>query len=268
MNKRIIVITLLILLSGSPWLWARAKQPEQCETVSGRIVPTTVSSAIYGKPVAVNVYLPPCYAADQSSLYPVIYLLHGGAADETQWPDLNVQIAADALIRQGTPPFVVIMPGATYYVSLDYGAFVIKELLPGIESQYRVETSRSGRAIGGLSLGGYWALKIAFLHPDQFAAVGGYSPVVDLGYPDDPLPLARRADAQTLQDLSIALDVGKQDSLAYDTNELAQALRGRGLTVSLTMGQGGHRRDYWRAHTYDYFSFLLDTIGVGDSSAR
>lgn len=260
MNKRVITVMLLIFLSGSPWLWARAKRPQQCETESSRIVPTTVPSAIYGKSVAVNVYLPPCYAADPSSLYPVIYLLHGGAADETQWPDLNVQLAADALIRQGMPPFVVIMPGATYYVSLDYGAFVIKELLPGIESQYQVKTSRPGRAIGGLSLGGYWALRIAFLHPDQFAAVGGYSPVVNLGQPDDPLSLARRADVQTLQSLSIALDVGKQDSLAYDTNELAQVLRARGLAVSLTMGQGGHKRDYWRAHTYDYFSFFLDTI--------
>lgn len=260
MNKRVITGILLIALSGSPGLWARAQQTQQCETESSRIVLTAVPSAIYGKPVAVNVYLPPCYAADQPSLYPVIYLLHGGAADETQWPDLNVQLAADALIGHGTPPFVVIIPGAAYYDSIDYGAFVIKELLPGIESQYRVKTLRSGRAIGGLSLGGYWALKIAFLHPDLFAAVGGYSPVVNRGYPDDPLSLARQADVQTLQGLSIALDVGNQDSLVAATKELAQALRARGLTVSLTIGQGKHKRDYWRGHTYDYFSFFLDTI--------
>src|SRR5260221_54048 len=152
------------------------------------------------------------------------------------------------------------MPGATYEDGIDYGAFVMKELLPGIESQYRVQGFRSGRVIGGLSLGGYWALKIAFLNPDRFAAVGGYSPVVNLGNLDDPLSLARHANMQTLQGLQIALDVGNQDSLAYDTKELAQTLRARGITVSLTIGQGGHWRDYWRAHTYDYFSFFLDTI--------
>ncbi|MHB8628667.1 MAG: alpha/beta hydrolase [Aggregatilineales bacterium] len=260
MNKRVLIGILLIALSEGPWLWTSAKQTQQCETELGRIVPTVVPSGVYGRPVAVNVYLPPCFAADQLSLYPVIYLLHGGAADETQWPDLNVQLSADALIGHGASPFVVIMPGAAYYDGIDYGRFVIKELLPYIESLYRVTTFRSGRAIGGLSLGGYWALKIAFLHSDLFAAVGGYSSLVNRGYPDDPLSLARHANLQTLQGLSIALDVGNQDSLAYDTNELAQALRARGLTVSLTIGRGGHQRAYWRAHTYDYFSFFLDTI--------
>jgi enterochelin esterase-like enzyme len=224
---------------------------------------TTIPSTIYRKPVAVNVYLPPCYAAEQSSSYPVIYLLHGGGDDETQWPDLNVQNAASALIDRGETPFVVVMPGAAYYATLDYGTFVLKELLPGIEAQYRVKTSRLGRAIGGLSLGGYWALRIAFLHPDQFAVVGGYSPVVDLGQLNDPLSLARRVDIQTLRDLSIDLDVGKQDSLAYDTTQLAQALRARGLTVALTTAPGGHKREYWRAHTYEYFSALLGIIAEG-----
>jgi enterochelin esterase-like enzyme len=260
MNRRVIVGILVIVLSGSPSLWAGASHPQPCAIASGQIVLTTIPSTIYRKPVAVNVYLPPCYATEQSSSYPVIYLLHGGGDDETQWPDLNVQDAASALIDHGETPFVVVMPGAAYYATLDYGAFVLKELLPGIEAQYRVKTSRLGRAIGGLSLGGYWALRIAFLHPDQFAAVGGYSPVVDLGQLNDPLSLARRADIQTLQDLSIDLDVGKQDSLAYDTNQLAQALRARGLTVALTTAPGGHKREYWRAHTYEYFSALLGII--------
>src|SRR5258705_6579923 len=101
MAKRIIAAMLLIALHGGQWLWASAKQTQPCPTDSGRIVPTTVPSTVYGKPVAVNIYLPPCYSADQSSLYPVIYLLHGGSADETQWPDLNVQIAANTLIGQG-----------------------------------------------------------------------------------------------------------------------------------------------------------------------
>ncbi|HVO69445.1 MAG TPA: hypothetical protein VMT24_05335, partial [Aggregatilineaceae bacterium] len=63
----------------------------------------------------------------------------------------------------------------------------------------------------------------------------GYSPVINRGYRDDPLALARHADAQTLGSLSIALDVGSQDALVYDTNELAQALRARGLTVALRL---------------------------------
>lgn len=260
MNKGLITALFLITLSGYPWFGMKGSQTQQCESRSGRMDSTTVPSGIYGKAVAVAIYLPPCYHNDRSIAYPVIYLLHGGTSDETQWPDLNVQRSADALIDRGTPPFVVIMPGATYYEKIDYGAFVIKDLLPGIESQYRVQASRAGRAIGGLSLGGYWALKIAFLHPDLFAAVGGFSPVVDRGHPDDPLPLARQIGAQMLRDLKITLDVGNQDSLLYDTRELDRVLRLRGFSVSLTTGPGRHVREYWRARTFDYFTYFLNTL--------
>src|SRR5260221_2944219 len=173
-GRCIVASVLWFALSALPCMFATAKQAQQCETQSGQIAFTTVPSTVYDKPVAVNIYLPPCYAADQADPYPVIYLLHGGNADETQWPDLNVQIAADNVIRKGRTPFVVVMPGAVYAERIDYGAFVIKDLLPAIESQYRVEGVRDGRAIGGLSLGGYWALKIAFLHPDLFAAIEAY----------------------------------------------------------------------------------------------
>jgi len=164
------------------------------------------------------------------------------------------------LSEQGAPPFLVIMPGGDYPGRVDYDAFLMNDLLSGIQAQYAVLSVRSGRAIGGLSIGGYWALRIAFLHPDLFAAVGGYSPVVSLGYADDPLTLARKVNADDLHGLSIALDVGNQDSLASDTSKLAQALRTREVAVSLTIGHGGHLRTYWRAHTYDYLKFLLATI--------
>ncbi len=162
----------LIALFGGPSLWAQAQQTQQCKSEAGRIILAAVPSINYAQSVPISVYLPPCYAPDRQSSYPVIYLLHGSGADETQWPDLNVQSSADALIAHGALPFVVVMPGAVYYNPVDYGEFVIKDLLPGIERQFRVSKVRSGRGIGGLSLGGFWALKIAFLHPDLFAAVG------------------------------------------------------------------------------------------------
>ncbi len=262
----------LILLTGSVLSPVGAEQTQSCPPQAGtarseavspvsQMVPTTEPSTIYGKPQPVRVYLPPCYAPDNPIRYPVIYLLHGASADETQWPDLNVQSAADKLFGLGVPPFVVVMPGAPYGDAVDYSAYVLKELLPGIESRYRVQTVRAGRAIGGLSLGGYWAMKIAFSHPDLFAVVGGYSPVVSLGMIGDPLPLARQATVKSLQGLQIALDVGNVDSLSYDTNQLAKVLRGRGIPVTLTVGLGGHERLYWRTRTYDYLLFLMNSIG-------
>jgi enterochelin esterase-like enzyme len=260
MSKTIAIVMMSFTLIGSHRVMAISRQEPHCETKSGRVVLSTVASGVYRKPVPVNIYLPPCYDADTATLYPVIYLLHGSSADQTQWPDLNVRVGADNMIGKGLTPFVVVMPGGIYTQGIDYGNFVIKDLLPDIELQFRVQPFRTGRGIGGLSLGGYWALKVAFQHPDLFGAVAGYSPVTGLGNRDDPSLIARQATVQKFQNLSIALDVGDQDSLLFTTRQLATTLRDRGLTVLLTIGHGGHNRPYWRSRITDYFAFFQQTL--------
>jgi enterochelin esterase-like enzyme len=230
--------------------------PWVCTETAGQIKLYTVDSASYGQTVPANVYLPPCYDWTPGSL-PVIYLLHGANTDETQWPDLNVAPAADALIGQGYPPFVVVMPGGGYFLSLNDETFVIRDLIPGIEGQLRVRRDPAGRAIGGISLGGYWALRTAFEHPELFAAVGGHSPVTLSGQADDPAVLAYTAG---LAELHIWLDVGSDDSLRVTTEQLAAALDGRDLGVSMSVNPGGHNRTYWRAHTPQYLRFYLSAL--------
>src|ERR1700687_962956 len=96
---------------------------EPC-SVSGHIVTVAVPSRTYGKPVNTSVYLPRCYERLPGKL-PVIYLLHGALSDETQWPDLRVQPEADGLIAGGVAPFVVVMPGGSYFDPVDYDQFVV-----------------------------------------------------------------------------------------------------------------------------------------------
>ena len=228
-----------------------------CDTTEGRIVSTAVESRVYRTPIQVKVYVPSCYASRRETL-PVIYLLHGAHADETQWLDLHVQAAADALIASGQPPFLVVMPGGAYSVDVNYMAFILDDLIPHTERQFRVRPGRSGRAIGGLSLGGYWALRIAFRHPQQFTAVGGHSPVVGLQQPNGPYALAHTANA--LDQLCIALDVGDADRLRHGTTRLADVLRERGLNVLLHIHSGAHTRAYWRSHTADYLRFYLGVL--------
>jgi enterochelin esterase-like enzyme len=238
-------------MGGVPWA---------CRETTGQIITLKVPSQAYHKPVASSVYVPPCYDWTPGKI-PVIYLLHGGNADETQWPDLRVRQEADALIAQGAAPFVVVMPGGLYGVGTDYATFVLNDLIPAIEGRLRVRTDGAGRAIGGISLGGYWALKVAFQHPDLVAAVGGHSPVTTrTGGPDDPFSLA--ATAPGLDRLHITLDAGNLDSLRASTEQLAGTLSARGLFVALTISPGSHNRPYWRAHTAEYLRFYLDAIGA------
>ena len=226
---------------------------DQCRTRAGQITRLIVPSIVYRQPILVSVYLPPCYTSSANSL-PVIYLLHGGGADETQWPDLRVQAEADDLIANGAQPFVVVMPSGAYQVGIDYAAFVLDDLIPSVSDQLHLRTDSAGRAIGGISLGGYWALNIAFHHPDRFAATGGYSPVV-ASRTDDLVTLARTATG--LVRLRITLDVGDSDALVTGTQQLAKTLRARELDVSFTAHSGGHNRSYWRSHTNNYLSFML-----------
>jgi enterochelin esterase-like enzyme len=261
------VLAVALLLAGCAALGRAALPPVEsgapgtprplCAEAAGRLVSMTIDSQVYGRRVAVSVYQPPCYAAAAARL-PVVYLLHGGNADETQWPDLNVAPAADALIARGAAPFVVVMPGGDYGSGVDYAAFVLGDLLPQAERQLHIRADGAGRAIGGISLGGYWALEIAFRHPELFAAAGGHSAVVDRRQPDDPLSLARSAGG--LQRLAVRLDVGRADALRGGAERLARALEQRSVAVTLHVAPGAHDRAYWRAHTPEYLDFYRTAI--------
>ena len=231
---------------------ANAKPPDVCTNKMGEMVGGLVASTVYKTPIPVSVYLPPCYEVMKAPL-PVVYLLHGANADETQWPDLRVQISANTVISETGQPFIVVMPGGSYRNNLNYASFVLKDLLPAIEKRFNARATRCGRAIGGLSMGGYWALKIAFQHPDLFSSVGGHSPVVSNIGADDPLDLVQTAKG--LDRLSVILDVGKSDWLKYGTIQLGGALKSRSIPVTLTLNPGGHSRPYWRAHSEEYLRF-------------
>jgi enterochelin esterase-like enzyme len=118
-----------------------------CHETGGQISRTSIPSAVYGAATSISIYLPPCYASGKKAL-PVIYLLHGANADETQWPDVRVQAEADTLIGHGTAPFIVVMPGGAYPPGVDYPSFVLTDLLSAVEQRFRVSTARADRAIG------------------------------------------------------------------------------------------------------------------------
>jgi enterochelin esterase-like enzyme len=252
----IVSVSLMLVATGS--VIAYPSKTVDCHETSGTMVSATVPSKHYDAVVPITLYLPPCYATLQRAL-PVIYLLHGANADQTQWPDLRLQLSADAIIAQGQAPFLVVMPGGEYHNGMDYGAFVVDDLLPAIEQQYNVRATRGGRAIGGLSMGGYWALKLAFQHPGMFVAVGGHSPVVSaLRQAEDPLALARIAGA--LNRLQIILDVGMSDDLRFGTAQLADILVARSVPVNFAINPGGHNRPYWRTHTEEYLRFYAQSF--------
>ena len=127
----------------------------------------------------VNVLLPDDYRTSGRT-YPVLYLLHGGAADFRQFDFLGIrQLTADK-------PIIVVMPdgGQAGWYSNPVGSFVgprnwetfhLAQLIPWIEANFRTFAEYDGRAVSGFSMGGFGALKYAAKYYGHFASVSSHS---------------------------------------------------------------------------------------------
>jgi enterochelin esterase-like enzyme len=202
-----------------------------------------------------EVYLPPCYPSATGRRFPTVYLLHGGTADETQWPDVGITSAADELLAAGqAPPLIIVMPDGGPDMPDSLAKDLVDRLIPWTDRTFRTIADPSGRAVGGISLGGRIALEAAAAHPRLFAAVEGNSPAVD-GHQD----LAARLGHTTAP---IRLDVGDAESLRDVVGRFANTARAAGATIQVVVGAGGHNRPYWRSQRLAYLKFYGDAFGT------
>lgn len=151
--------------------------------------------AITLQDVPVNVVLPDGYDTDATTRYPVVYLLHGYSENERTWLDMGnlATFAADKEV-------IFVTPGGDpdgWYSDWRNGAhqwesFHIGTLIPYIDANYRTIASRAGRAIAGLSMGGFGSMSYAARHPDLFSAAASFSGAVDT---TDKSPVAELAIA-------------------------------------------------------------------------
>lgn len=165
---------------------------------AGKITQESFDSAMLGRAVDYNIYLPAAYQ-NSSARYPVIYLLHGRGDSMAGW--LNAKNDLDALIASGAvPPMIAVMPDfpssdrAGYYVDSQYTGSAapaaepvetafFSELIPHIDATYRTVAARDGRLVGGYSMGGYGALRYSLAHPDMFVGALVLSPAVYIPLP-------------------------------------------------------------------------------------
>ena len=155
-------------------------------TAKGRIERHTISSAILtdserGADLEIAIYLPEGY--DTSELrYPVVYLLHGGGTEGPAhilgYPG-NAPRSADALIANNQiQPLILAIPRVDTNCncrSLAREQYMVQEVVPFVDANYRTIPTRSARAIAGWSRGGAHALFTAMTHPHMFSMVGAYA---------------------------------------------------------------------------------------------
>lgn len=142
-----------------------------------RIILDSVYSYSVGGYKHFNIILPKDYYKTENR-YNVLFLLHGYSGDHTDW--VNRTNLIKYLYDYS---FVVVTPEAdnSWYTNSpslknrNYEDYIIKELIPFVEKKYRVITTKHGRAIAGLSMGGYGAIKFALKYPNLFYYAGSFS---------------------------------------------------------------------------------------------
>ena len=241
------------------------------------------------------VYLPDGYETSERS-YPVLYLLHGGGDDQTGWVQFGeVQRIAGNAIKEGTAtPMIIIMPDADtekrgYFNTPDnkwrYEDFFFEELMPYVESKYRIKKEKRFRAVAGLSMGGGGSFYYAMHHPELFSSacplsasvrnytIDSYKEWLKRGnetYTDAQINayLEKHSSLQVIENMKLEdmksvkwyFSIGDDDFL-YEGNSLVHiALRKKEVPHQFRMNDGGHQWSYWRMELPNVLSFVSDTF--------
>ncbi len=131
-----------------------------------------------------NIILPPNYASSEER-HPVLYLLHGVGQNYTTWGRLGAPFYAQQIGR-----LIVVMPdgGNSWYVNWAeseagqrnaWEDHIIQDVIGHVDANYRTLARREGRAIAGLSMGGFGALVLGLKHSPMFISIGSTSGALD-----------------------------------------------------------------------------------------
>jgi S-formylglutathione hydrolase FrmB len=211
-----------------------------------RLTQLTFDTSALDSPTNVRVLLPDGYKSS-GLRYPVLYLLHGAEADYTGWTTAG---NAEALTN-GLPLIVVMPDGGTggFYSNWyndgnggppEWETYHIHQLLPWIDSHYRTIADKGGRAIAGVSMGGFGAFSYAARHPGLFTAAASFSGSLNITYPPwIPIFEAQGASASGQPALWGSYAQHPDVWRAHNPVDLASKLRGTKLYMYTGNGQPG-----------------------------
>lgn len=224
--------------------------------------------------------------------FATFYLLHGLSDDHTAWQRrTSIERYVEGL------PLVVVMPatGRGWYTNaanwevLRYEDHILQDVRGFVERTFPVRKERSGRAIGGLSMGGYGALKIGLKHPEMFCSINSHSGAVrgphwsdtekfarenpgamaefravfgphGRGSHNDPVALAETCPKTRRP--KILLDCGKSDFLLEDNRFFHKHLLKLKYPHIYREFPGDHNWGYWDLHVQEALAFHCENMGI------
>jgi S-formylglutathione hydrolase FrmB len=288
------VCVLLLIAAGS----ASAQSRIDCSALNSRILKQVVRYCVY---------LPTGYDASAAEhpprRYPVLYFLHGlGDNEQTLFNSGGWTLIDDLRNHHKMGDFLVIAPEGrrTFYInsadgSVRYNDFFLQEFIPHIEGKYRIRSGRAGRAISGISMGGYGALRFAFAHPELFSAVSAQSAALitespqtldsasQTGAPlagvlgevfgkpinvahwneNSPFVLAKR-NAAALRKAAIYFNCGQDDNYGFEkgASALHEELQKESVKHEYHAYPGDHSLTYFLSHFAEVMEFHSKAFGL------
>jgi S-formylglutathione hydrolase FrmB len=274
--------------------------PVRAALAQSRIDCSSLNSEILKRSVHYCVYVPAAYdegaAQNPPRRYPLLYFFHGLGDNEQTLFNSGVMSALDDLRKQHKiDDFLMVAPEGrrSFYInSLDgsvrYNDFFLQEFMSHIERKYHVRSGATGRAVSGISMGGYGALRLAFAHPELFSAVSAQSAALITASPQEldsvsqsggelasmlaqvfgnpinlphwndnnPLALAKR-NVPALQKLAIYFNCGQNDDYGFEKGAemLHDELRKEKVKHEYHAYDGDHSFNYFMSHFAEVMEF-------------
>lgn len=276
-------------------------------SAQSRIDCRALNSRILKRAVRYCVFIPSGYdaSATQKPLrrYPVLYFLHGlGDNEQTLFNSGGWTLLDELRKQRKMGDFLIAAPEGrrSFYInsadgSERYSDFFLQEFMPRIEGKYRIQAGRSGRAISGISMGGYGALRLAFAHPELFSAVSAQSAALIAEAPKQldaaasagsPLPgvlgpvfgrpinvphwnannpfLLAKKNAAALRHVSIYFNCGQEDNYGFEKGAAAldRELSEEHVKHEYHSYPGDHSITYFLSHFTEVMEFHSRAFGV------
>jgi enterochelin esterase-like enzyme len=234
------------------------------------------SPALGGRRQPVDVYLPPGYATHPYRRYPVLYLLHGEPGRPAAFlQTVRMGVVEDELVAlRKARPMILVMPFGSTGTFTDkewangvrpheaWETFLARDVVGAVDHRYRTIRGARGRALAGLSEGGYGAFNIGIHHPHEFGVLESWSgyeradPVRAVFGKDAPA-LAQNspqrtvtAAARTLRRAGVSFWFysGTTDRFLTQNRLFASSLKHARLPYRFYVVRGGHTWALWRGN--------------------
>jgi S-formylglutathione hydrolase FrmB len=272
-----------------------------------RIDCSAINSHILKQVMHYCVYLPSEYdagaAEHPAKRYPVLYFLHGlGDNERTLFNSGGWTMLDDLRNKHELGDFLIVAPEGrrSFYINSSdgkfrYSDFFLEEFMPYVEGKYRIERGRASRAISGISMGGYGALRFAFAHPELFSAVSAQSAALVAESPkqldvaartglplfsvlgpvfgspinashwtaNSPFVLARQNSAG-LRKMSIYFNCGEDDNYGFERGAAAlhSELQQEHVKHEYHLYPGNHSITYFLSHFDEVLEFQSKAFGL------